>query len=218
LTDIKMLVFFSPKCATPDKACPVGLEFAPGLAQDLGNDLARPKRSISMKLAFVTSTKRGEIDRLLSLTAARLEAEGARLTGVVKVLEEDPALAHDCDMDLRVLPDGPAIRITQSLGEGSTACRLNPAAIEQAVAAVERHDGPADMFILNKFGPQEAEGHGFRTTIGNALARDIPVLLGVGTTMRDAFQAFAEGMAEELPDDLDAIHAWCVAAMGKTAD
>lgn len=167
-----------------------------------------------MKLAYVTSTKRGEIDRLLSLTAARLEAGKARLAGVVKILEDNPELAHDCDMDLRVLPDGQAIRITQSLGEGSNACRLNPAAIQQAVGAVERVDlETSDIFLLNKFGPQEAEGHGFRHTIGAALEQGVPVLLGVGTTMQDSFDTFAEGMAEQLPEDLDAIQAWCVKAM-----
>jgi len=79
-------------------------------------------------------------------------------------------------------------------------------------------DEGADLFILNKFGPQEADGHGFRDLIAESLARGIPVLLGVGPTMRERFQAFADGLAEELPDDLDQIHAWCLRAAGKTAD
>ncbi len=169
-----------------------------------------------MKLAFISSTKRGEIDRLLSLTAARLEADGKRLNGVVKVLEDNPDLAHDCDMDLRVLPDGPNIRITQSLGAGSSACRLNPAAIQEAVAAVEqRSHADADMFLLNKFGPQEGDGHGFRATIATALENGVPVLLGVGGTMREAFAEFAQGLAEELPEDLDEIYRWCETAMAE---
>lgn len=167
-----------------------------------------------MKLAFVSSKKRGEIDRLLALTAGRLQEEGKRLTGVVKVLEDDPDLAHDCDMDLRVLPDGPHIRITQSLGKGSDACRLNPSAIEQAVAAVEQFSqGGSDLFLLNKFGPQEADGHGFRATIGAALEQDVPVLLGVGSSMRGSFAEFAQGLAEELPEDPEAIYQWCLKAM-----
>jgi hypothetical protein len=169
-----------------------------------------------MKLAFISSTKRGEIDRLVSLTAARLEADQKRLNGVVKVLEDNPDLAHDCDMDLRVLPDGPNIRITQSLGAGSNACRLNPAAIQEAVGEVERlSSADADMFLLNKFGPQEGEGHGFRATIAAALENGVPVLLGVGTTMRDAFDEFAQGLAEELPEDLDKIYEWCCKAMAE---
>ncbi len=172
-----------------------------------------------MKLAFVTSAKRGEIDRLLSETAKRLESEGVRLSGVVKIFDENPAHDHVCDMDVRVLPDGPAITITQSLGRESSSCRLNPAAIEEAAAAVEKYAGKdSQLFILNKFGPQEADGHGFRAIIASSLEQGVPVLLGVGPTMLEPFQDFAAGLAEELPDDPDAIHAWCLQAVGKTAD
>ncbi len=169
-----------------------------------------------MRLAVVSSQIRGEIDRLLSQTAERLYADGAQLAGVVKVMRDMPADAHACDMDLRVLPDGPVICITQSLGEGSSSCRLNPAGITEAVAAVEQKiTRPADLFILNKFGPQEAEGHGFCAAIGAALEQDIPVLVGVGTACREAFDSFAAGLAEPLPDDAGAIHAWCLAAIAK---
>jgi hypothetical protein len=172
---------------------------------------------MQMKLAVLSSGVQGEIDRLLSETADRLQAEGARLAGVVRVLEENPADAHACDMDLRVLPDGPPIRITQSLGSGSTSCRLNPVAITEAVAAVEKNSSDAfDLFILNKFGPQESEGRGFCTAIGSALEQDIPVLVGVGGSCRDAFDAFADGMAEVLPPDSEAIHKWCVSAMAES--
>jgi len=169
-----------------------------------------------MKLAMVNSTVRGEIDRLLSETAAYLQAEGAQLSGVVKVLDENAAPDHTCDMDLIVLPDGPTIRITQSLGEGSTSCRLNPAAIVEAVGAVEQKDASAaDMFILNKFGPQESEGRGFRGAISTALENGIPVLVGVGNPCRDAFDTFAGGMADVLPADEQVIRDWCRDAMGK---
>jgi len=163
-----------------------------------------------MKLAYVTTEIRGEIDRLLSETAERLLSEGMRLSGVVKILEDDPKYAHACDMDLRVLPDGPFISITQSLGEGSTGCRLDPAGISEAVAAVEqRQAAQTDLFILNKFGPQEADGHGFCGAIGDTLARDIPVLVGVGTASRAAFDKFAEGLAEPLAPNVDSIYKWC---------
>lgn len=167
-----------------------------------------------MKLAVVSSQIRGEIDRLLTGTAVRLQADGVRLAGAVKVLQDTPEEAHECDMDLRVLPDGPLICITQSLGEGATGCRLNPAGITEAVAAVEQKIGtPVDMFILNKFGPQEADGHGFCDAIGTALERDIPVLVGVGAACREAFDTFAAGLAETITPDAEAIHAWCLAAM-----
>ena len=49
-------------------------------------------------------------------------------------------MAGHCDSDLWLLPDGPAARITQQLGPGAQACRMDAgameeAAVEEAVAA-----------------------------------------------------------------------------------
>ena len=169
-----------------------------------------------MKIAVVNSKITGQTDLLISNVAEKLEAAGVRLSGVVKVMHDEPVGDHHCDMDLRVLPDGGTIRITQSLGKGSTGCRLNPAAIAEAVAATERvGTGNTDIFILNKFGPQEAEGRGFCDAIASALESGTPVLVGVGGGCRDALDAFVDGMAEVLPAEPDVIHEWCQAAISE---
>ena len=112
-------------------------------------------------------------------------------------------------MDVRVLPDGPEIRISQTLGETSRGCRLDPAALEQAVALVEAGlETSPDLLILNKFGKHEAEGRGFRPLIAEALARDIPVLLGVNGLNQQAFEAFAGKYAEEIAMDIEGLAAW----------
>ena len=167
-----------------------------------------------MKIAVITSGVAGQTDQLISETASRLQSEGVRLVGVAKVLENvQPGDGH-CDMDVRVLPDGPEIRITQSLGKGSTGCKLNPAGIADAVARVEsRGTKDADLFVLNKFGPQEAEGRGFCDAIALALESDTPVLLGVGKGCRDALDRFVGNMAEILPPDSDAVYNWCKTAI-----
>jgi len=121
-----------------------------------------------MKIGIVTSEIMGETDRLISETAARLQADGVVLAGIA-----------------------------------------------EAVAAVE-HSGiaGAGLFVLNKFGPQEAEGHGFCEAIGAALEHDIPVLVGVGKGSRAGLERFVDGMGEALPPEPDAIYAWCKGAMG----
>ena len=167
-----------------------------------------------MKIGIVTSEIMGQTDELISKAAARLQADGVALAGIAKVLGQEVPGDHHCDMDVRVMPDGPEIRITQSLGEGSTGCRLNPAGIAEAVAAVENSGiAGAGLFVLNKFGPQEAEGHGFCEAIGTALEHDIPVLVGVGKGSRAALEGFVDGMGEVLAPDGEAIYAWCRAAM-----
>lgn len=164
-----------------------------------------------MKIGIVSAEGRGETDRLISETAAALLAQGARLSGIVKVLNEvQPEGSHHCDMSVRVLPGEQTIRITQSLGKGSAGCRLNPAAIADAVAAVETAStGEADLFVLNKFGPEEAEGRGFRNAIAAALEREVPVLVGVTPGTRPAFDAFCAGLAKDLDPDPQGILNWC---------
>lgn len=161
-----------------------------------------------MALAFVRTIKRGLTDRLLWEFADRLQARGFSLAGVVQTNSDRPG-SHHCDMDVRVLPTGPVIRINQVLGEDSRGCRLNPVALEEAVALVETGlEGSPDLLIINKFGKHEAEGRGFRPLIAEALARDVPVLLGVNALNLDAFEAFSSGYAEELTADPAAIGAW----------
>ncbi|WP_209504558.1 MULTISPECIES: DUF2478 domain-containing protein [unclassified Ruegeria] len=161
-----------------------------------------------MYLAYVTTTDRGATDRLLSAVAERLLASSAKLAGVVQTNTECTD-SSKCDMDVRVLPDGETIRISQSLGTQSRGCRLDPAALEQAVGYVTASLANApDLLIINKFGKHESDGRGFRPVIGEALALDIPVLVGVNGLNAEKFNAFAEGAAEALPADLDAIEAW----------
>ncbi|MCB1363307.1 MAG: DUF2478 domain-containing protein [Rhodobacteraceae bacterium] len=161
-----------------------------------------------MNLAYVICQARGETDRLLSALAARLKLRGVALAGVVQTNTEC-ADSTKCDMDVQVLPDGETIRISQSLGEWSRGCRLDPAALEQAVALVgaSLDDGP-ELLIVNKFGKHEADGRGFRPLIGDALVRGIPVIAGVNGLNEDKFLDFTEGSAERLPGDLGALEAW----------
>ncbi len=150
----------------------------------------------------------GEIDQLLTAFAALHLTAGTKLAGVV---QSNTACAgtHHCDMDARVLPDGPIIRISQSLGSAARGCRLDPAALEQTVAEVARRLSPdTGLLIINKFGKHEAEGHGFRELIAEALSLEVPVLVGVNKTNLEAFLEFTGGCAEPLNPDSQTLLAW----------
>ncbi|MDA5093766.1 DUF2478 domain-containing protein [Aliiroseovarius sp. KMU-50] len=163
-----------------------------------------------MKIARISSSERGEVDRLLSEVSEELLAEGSRLAGIVKDQSHDSQFDNGCDMKVRVLPEGKVIQITQNLGAGSDACRLDPGAIAEAVSLVEAGDlSGSDMFVLNKFGPEELNGRGFVSAIGKAVEQGVPVLVGVGLNSREAFDEFAGGEAVELVPEMDAILAWC---------
>ncbi|WP_293574341.1 DUF2478 domain-containing protein [Phaeobacter sp.] len=163
-----------------------------------------------MQLSYVMTEERGATDRLLSALAERLQADGLRLAGIVQSNTEcyDNEL---CDMDVRVLPEGETIRISQSLGPEARGCRLNPEALERAVGQVNAvlAQSPAPQVLLvNKFGKHEADGRGMRPVIGDALARGVVVVTGVNRMNVSAFESFSEGIAQEATAELEALVSW----------
>lgn len=161
-----------------------------------------------MKLAFTIAPGRGETNVLLAEIAGALIARKIRLAGTVQI-DTDRGEGRKCDMDVKVLPDGPLIRISEDRGAGARGCRLDTDALEGAVADTEAALARgADLLLINKFGKHEAEGRGFRAAIATALEQDIPVLVGVNKLNRDAFEDFCGEAAEELPADTAAISAW----------
>lgn len=172
-----------------------------------------------MLLASVTVNERGATDRLLARVLERLHDDKVRTLGAVGSPTQNGGNEH-CECALRLLPDGPVVRISQDLGTGSAACRMDAGALEDAVGITIARlaaDG-ADLVVLNKFGLSEAEGRGFRALIAEALGRGLPVLLGLSDTHRAAFEQFSEGMAITLPPDEQAILDWCRATVRPDAD
>ncbi|MCA0044455.1 DUF2478 domain-containing protein [Celeribacter sp. ASW11-22] len=151
---------------------------------------------------------RGEIDALLRTFATGFEADGRHVVGTVQHNIEIADRAK-CAMRLEVLPTGQLIDISQDLGDGAIGCRLDPDGFAAAVQAVQNGlERGADLFLVNKFGKQEAEGGGFRNLIGVALSQNIPVICGLNKKNLPAFEQFAEGMAEEVTATLEALTSW----------
>jgi hypothetical protein len=166
-----------------------------------------------MQLAYTMAPGRGDTDLILAGLAKGLTARGLRLCGTVQINTERDT-SGPCDMDVRVLPDGPVLRISQDLGAHSKGCRLNPSALETAVGLVAaRLDAGTDLLIINKFGKHEAEGRGFRDVIAEAISLDVPVLVGLNGLNRAAFEAFTGCLAISLPPELRALTDWAEGVM-----
>ena len=160
-----------------------------------------------MKLAYITVQGRGRTDDLLAEVVRAFEDDGLRLAGTVRTQPADPS-GHPCDMDLRVLPDGPGFRISQPLGRMAKGCRLDGGVIEAIATEVEARMASADLLIVNKFGKLEAQGRGLCPAITMAMEIEIPTLVGVNEMNVPDFHAFSDGSAEVLKPDLRAIRAW----------
>jgi len=167
-----------------------------------------------MKIAYVTLQGRGRTDELIAAVADRLTAKGLRLAGTVQSNHDRPD-RKKCDMDLRVLPDGPIVRISEDRGDLARGCILDSGALEQTVFEVERRLDDADILIVNKFGKREAEGKGLTPVIAEALHRDIPVLVGVNGLNLAAFLAFAGEEIEGLATCPDRVADWCRSAIAR---
>lgn len=169
-----------------------------------------------MEIRYVCSDEEQKTDGVLRAVATRAGHEGITLAGTVQLA--DPTRApQKCDITLGLLPDGARHAISFPLQPGVTGCRLNPEALEQAVMVVHQRLPAAQALIVNKFGKQEAAGRGLVDAIGEACARDLPVLVGVAPQWLDAFLAFADGKAMPLPADEGEVMAWLRAACPATA-
>lgn len=159
-------------------------------------------------IGFITCQTRGTADRLLADLADRLVQAGRPVIGMVRAQAPQ---SFECEMHLRLLPGGEIRAISQDLGKGASGCSLDAGALEEVVArvaaALERA-GPETVVVLNKFGKQEAAGRGCRELIAQAMASDLPVLLSVPPETRAEFDAFAEGLAEEIVPDIQALEAF----------
>ena len=170
-----------------------------------------------MKIAYTLSPDRGATNLLLAELAEDLTGRGLRLCGTVQVDTERDEENH-CDMDVKVLPVGPTIRISQTLGKEARGCRLDPEALERAVSLTEQAlENDADLLIVNKFGKHEADGRGFRDTIGLALAKDIPVIVGASRLNVEALNTYCEGMAVEIAPDIQALCDWVLSEAADAA-
>ncbi|MFZ5677567.1 MAG: DUF2478 domain-containing protein [Pseudomonadota bacterium] len=164
-----------------------------------------------MKLGYVMLPGRGRVDLLLADVVERLETHGVALAGTVQTnAHRDDRLL--CDMDLRMLPDGPVVRISVDRGPEARGCRLDAGVLEQSALWVSDTLARSELLVVNKFGKQEAEGKGLSGAIADALERGLPVLVGVNGLNLPAFLAFADGMALKLAPDAASIADWCLDA------
>lgn len=159
-------------------------------------------------IAAVVYRPTDQAESFMAAAARALAARGVRLGGVVqhnnRVTEDAP-----CAMELEDLASGTRFALSQSLGRGSEACRLDPEALARAAVVLRGAiEADAELLIVNKFGGLEAGGGGLRAEMGLAALAGIPLLTAVGERYLAEWDTFTGGAAVTLPLDVDAIVAW----------
>ncbi|MBN8443487.1 MAG: DUF2478 domain-containing protein [Thauera sp.] len=162
----------------------------------------------TLPIAAVIYRPDDPLEALLANVARSLAARGVRLGGVIQ--HALPALGGQaCGMQLENLETGECFGLSQNLGAGSVACRLDADALARGAMAVRAAvEHRVELVIINKFGAQEAAGAGLRDDMAQAVAAGVPVLTAVAERFAADWMAFAGDDCALLPPRLDAVLAW----------
>lgn len=162
----------------------------------------------AVALAAIKHGEGDRIDQALLTIADRMRRKGHRLAGAVRARVSPPG-EDRCDLVLQDLSTSAEFSLSQDLGAGSQACRLDDVALDAIAERVTAslREG-ADILILNKFGKQEADGRGLRDPIVKAVDQGIPVLIGLNSSRLESWNEFCGGDSAIFEPGDPAIDRW----------
>lgn len=150
-------------------------------------DLPDPDPTLVAAIAYRAED---DVDTLLADFGEALVRAGTKVGGIVQRNSKD-GNGKLCGMQAIDLMTGRVIGISQSLGSGSSACKLDSAGLAEASRAVQAAVGAdLDLIIVNKFSKQEAGGHGLRSEIADAIQSGRPLLTAVPASCLEAWSEF----------------------------
>lgn len=150
----------------------------------------------------------GEVDHLMAQAVEVLEANGARVGGVLQHFGERLASGKR-SMWIDNVSTKVSFRLDNPRGPGATACVLDPDALTRAACAVRRAiEAGNDLIVVNRFGNAEAEGRGLRAEIAEVLCADIPLLIAVRYSLLPDWEGFLGTPPDIILPRLDAILYW----------
>lgn len=164
----------------------------------------------AMHLAALQHNGTLDMDALLADTAARAQAEGLRVRGLMMTWPDGAAACGA--MVLKDVQTGESFLVSQDLGPGATGCRVDTQGFARASVVLRRaldEQPPPDLVVINRFGGLEAEGEGLADELMALLAAGVPVLTAVADKHAQAWARFSGGWPlldpQELPGWLAAL-------------
>ncbi|MCB5363646.1 DUF2478 domain-containing protein [Pusillimonas sp. CC-YST705] len=161
----------------------------------------------SLPIAAIVHSGKHQADDLLIAFFNDLTTRGWKIRGLVR----GPADSAD-DCATRTVLDvhtGEIYPISQNLGQGSTACCLDPGALIAAAVVLHRaFEAQVDLALVNRFGILEADGKGFAQEMLSFMGEGIPMLTVVSQTYLEAWRHFTGGLAHEMPATKEALYDW----------
>lgn len=164
---------------------------------------------VAPQIAAIHYPRGQDIDLLLDRICDDLTVQGARLGGLLQVIEGKHG--GNCATSVKVfdLRTRKSFNIWEDRGACAKGCRLNERILMESSSVVEEAiTDRVDLLIINRFGRAESEGRGLLDYFSKAALAGIPVLTAVRAPYDEAWRRYHEGSATELPFDHNAACSW----------
>jgi hypothetical protein len=170
--------------------------------------LRRAADQAARSVAAIVYPNEAYPDALFRQLAEACCAAGIATAGVLQHAAPGDG-THRCNVYLQDIAGGHLTRLFENRGSEARGCRLDSAALADAIIRIEQSlEAEPDLLLLNKFGKAECDGKGMRDLVASAMLREIPVMIGVPARNLEAWRDFAGDFAVELPADLVSVLHW----------
>ena len=131
-----------------------------------------------------------DIDAVLSASVDLLRSRGVRVAGLLQHLGE-PLPGGKRTMYVEDLSSGERIRLDIPRGPEASGCRLDSDGLNRAACALRNAIAQRpDVLMVNRFGKQEAEGHGMRAELAEAVSSGLPTIVAVNQSLVGEWEKF----------------------------
>jgi hypothetical protein len=163
------------------------------------------------RIVAVQGPSNADIQDLFVNLAIMWRAAGLRVAGVLEKAAPHPAgrPASHAERVLYDIASGVRYPVTQELGPGSTACRIDADGFAAACCGVETAmRRGCDLVIISKFGKLEMEGGGLKSAFHTAIDTGVPIVTSVPSYAEGVWGVFAQSLSVFTHPDREAIETW----------
>lgn len=152
--------------------------------------------------------ERLDIDAVLVSVMDLLRSRGIRVAGLLQRFGSSTP-AGKRSVYVEDIASGERVRLDLPRGSDASGCLLDPNSLAKAACLlrVAIRSRP-DVLIVNRFGQQEAEGHGLRPELAEAVCVDLPTLVPVNQSLLSEWEGFVGEPGHILLAKPDAIVSW----------
>ncbi|HYA34467.1 MAG TPA: DUF2478 domain-containing protein [Candidatus Binataceae bacterium] len=149
-----------------------------------------------------------DIDAILIAVVEKLRFKGVRIAGLLQRLGEFTS-AGKRSMFVEDLSSGERIRLDQPRGSEASGCMLDPDALAKASHVIRSAIASRpEVLVVNRFGQQEAEGHGLRPELAEAVGAGVTTIVPVSRTLVAQWQEFVGESGRVVEPNPPEIIAW----------